>query len=294
MRQITKLALQASFLAALFASSCPAFAQADRIKIGNELKKTSGIVTELVNADTACNMMLKDEKGTEFMESADFDICFQKPSLIGKRVSLKYRMANVMAESCQGNPDCKKSDRIALVVEAKIIGGADAKSAPAKQAAASQAAGQTSFCSPSETIVFACRAGAKLVSVCASNDAGRNKGYLQYRFGKPNSRDPLELMLPEAWMLPAKAAAGETVAFAGGGGAWLRFTKSPFSYVVYTGIGKWGPKGETAEKQGIVVERGGKVIAKLKCADEPISELGPDWFDKVGITSGGQEFLFPD
>lgn len=68
-------------------------------------------------------MVLHDEQGKAFIEAADFDICFQRPSLIGKRVSLKYKMANVMAESCQGEPECKKSDRIALVVEAKILSG---------------------------------------------------------------------------------------------------------------------------------------------------------------------------
>ena len=89
-------------------------------------------------------------------------------------------------------------------------------------------------------------------------------------------------------------ASGENVPFAGGGGAWLRFKKPPFSYVVYSGIGKWGPKGETAEKQGIVVERSGKSIANIKCTGALKSELGPVWFEKVGVKSNAEEFLFPD
>ena len=63
----------------------------------------------------------------------------------------------------------------------------------------------------------------------------------------------------------AKTATGTRVPFAGGGGAWMRFVKPPFAYVVYTGIGKWGPKGETREKQGVVVERSGNAIAGRKC-----------------------------
>ena len=101
---------------------------------------------------------------------------------------------------------------------------------------------------------------------------------------------------PAAQMPPPQAASGESVPFAGGGGAWLRVaTKSNnIAFTVYTGIGKWGPKGETREKQGLVVERGGKTIAHLKCSNAPISELGPDWFEKAAIQSKDEDFLFPD
>ncbi len=118
----------------LAASAQTAAQDANTIKIGKETKKTVAVVKELQNGDVACMMVLQDEKGKEFFEPADFEICFQKPSLIGKRVSLKYKMANVMAESCQGDPDCKTSDRVALVVEAKILGVKVEPPAPASGA----------------------------------------------------------------------------------------------------------------------------------------------------------------
>jgi hypothetical protein len=130
--------------------------------------------------------------------------------------------------------------------------------------------------------------------VCASKDAAVKKGYLQYRFGKPDSKDPLELMHPAADTLPALAAEGETVPFAGGGGSWLRFRKGDTAYVVYTGIGKWGPKGETMEKEGIVVEQEGRQIANLACSSKLTSALSPDWFEKTGVAPKGEDFLFPD
>lgn len=68
----------------------------------------------------ACYLTLRDELGKEFMELDDFEICLQQPSIIGKRVNLKYRMANVLADECQGNPDCKKSKKVALVIEARM------------------------------------------------------------------------------------------------------------------------------------------------------------------------------
>jgi hypothetical protein len=261
------------------------------VKIGNEVKNTAGLVKALHNGDVSCVIVLQDDQGREFIESGDFDICFQKPSIVGRRVGLKYRLEKVQADECQGDPRCGKSRLIPLVVEARIL---DAKSAPADQPAAAQGAAQASFCTPLEDVVFACRIGAKLVSVCASKDASRGRGYVQYRFGKPDSRDALELTLPVDRPLPVKAATGESVPFAGGGGVWMRFSKAPFSYTVYSGIGKWGRKGETMTKEGVVVARSGKAIANLKCGGKPAGELGPDWLDKVGIQANGEEFDFPE
>jgi len=272
-----------------------AFAQTDgKVKIGKEIKNAFGTIVNMQDGDTSCLLEMKDDRGAEFFEPADFDICQKRNTLRGKRVALTYKMSKVLAESCQGDVDCKKSDIVALVVAVKIVDGGSPPAGKSTGKPATQAAGQASFCSPLETVAFSCRSGAKMVSVCASKDASKTKGYVQYRFGKPDSRDPLELMLPEGHVLAAKAATGTNVPFAGGGGAWMRFSKGNHAYVLYTGIGKWGPKGETREKAGLVVERDGKRIANLKCNGEPDSLLGPDWFEQLGINDGGQDFLFPD
>lgn len=288
--------LPISALATLLALAAPlaASAQPATVKIGKETKNATGTIVEMQDGDIACAMVLKDDKGQEFFESGDFDLCMKKKSLIGKRVALTYKLAKVMAESCQGDVDCKKSDIVPLVVAVKVLPAGNAPVMAGKQPAAKAAAGQTSFCTPQETVIFACRSGAKMASVCASKDASPTRGYVQYRFGKPDSSDPLELMLPEGQPPIAQSATGESVPFAGGGGAWMRFRKGPFGYVVYTGIGKWGPKGETREKAGIVVERDGKRIAQLKCNASTDGEMGPDWFGKVGLKTNGEDFLFPD
>ncbi|MFZ5780371.1 MAG: hypothetical protein ACOY4R_09265 [Pseudomonadota bacterium] len=259
--------------------------QADTVRVGSETKRTTGTIVDMKAGDIACYLTLRDDRGTRFQEMADFEICEQR-SLLNKRVSLAYALQKVMSPDCQGDPDCKKTRTVAIVRAARP--------APQQAQAAAPASGETqaSFCTSTETVVFSCRAGAKMVSVCASRDAGRGKGYLQYRFGKPG--DPLELSLPESQVAPAKAATGNTEAFSGGGGAWLRFAKGAFTYTVYTGIGNWGPRGEKRTKEGLVVERGGKPVANLACTSKPVTLLGPDWFEKVGIGSGGQDFDFPE
>lgn len=255
------------------------------VKIGQATKKTVGTVTATNSGDVACYLTLKDDRGAVFEEMADFAICDQKPPLKGRRVTLTYALQKVMSDECQGDPACKKTRTVALVSAARII-DARTDSKPAAR--------PTSFCTPTETVVFACRTGAKMASVCASKDTGP-KAYLQYRFGKLDGSEPLEQVLPEGGQVAAaRAATGESVPFSGGGGAWLRFRKGQFTYTVYTGIGNWGPKGEKRTKAGLHIEHAGKPLATLKCQEEPISLLGPDWFEKAGVKPGKEEFDFPD
>ncbi|MBL8516560.1 MAG: hypothetical protein JNM76_06290 [Betaproteobacteria bacterium] len=274
-------------------------APATTVKIGKETKNIFGTVVKMSMGDIACLVEFKDDKGNEFFESADFDLCTDPKKYTGKRVELAYKLSKVQAESCQGDPNCSKSDIVPLVVGMKVVGKPATLAnpvQPAKPATSAKATqpGQTSFCTSMEEVVFACRTGKKMVSVCADKKSTKTTGMLQYRFGTPDSRDPLELMWPENYAAPSKVAHGENVPFAGGGGAWLRIPKGDHAYVVYTGIGKWGPKGETRTKAGLTVEKNGKAIAQLKCNGEPISELGPDWFEKLGVTSAGKDFEFPD
>ncbi len=90
------------------------------VKIGNETKQTSGLLTGLQSGDVACYLTLKDGKGKEFTEMAIFEIC-EKTSLVGKRVRLSYRIESVMANSCQGDPECKDSRKLALVSALKVL-----------------------------------------------------------------------------------------------------------------------------------------------------------------------------
>jgi hypothetical protein len=78
-----------------------------------------GTVQSLVVGDRACYVELVDDAGQTSIEFAAFEICTQ--DLVGKRVSLIYKLGNIQAESCQGNPDCNKSEKVMLIIEAQII-----------------------------------------------------------------------------------------------------------------------------------------------------------------------------
>jgi hypothetical protein len=142
------------------------------------------------------------------------------------------------------------------------------------------------LCMGDETVVYGCTAGKKIISVCASKDASAEHGYLQYRFGpvaKPELMIPADKSVP-----PAKSALAGNLVFSGGGGAYLRFKAGDYEYVVYTAIGRgWGTK------DGVAVEQNGKRRGHVSCRDEPRSEMGPDYFGKLGLREDPTYFDLP-
>ena len=126
--------------------------------------------------------------------------------------------------------------------------------------------GLDTHCAADEPVLFACATGKKAVAVCASADLSLTEIALQYRFGPP---DAPELVRPEDPQPYHAGITAGTLAFSGGGGAYLRFSKGAYGYVVYTAIGKgWG------EKAGVVVEKNGESVAHLPCTGAVVSELG--------------------
>lgn len=147
----------------------------------------------------------------------------------------------------------------------------------AGQAASSQ-------CTDTESVLFTCRIGKNVISVCASQ-LSADAGLVQYRFGPegaPKIRFPATA---QDWRTRARAG---MLTYAGGGGAYVAFTNASYRYVVYTAIGRgWG------EKSGVAVEKNGKLVSNLPCTQDPVSELGPDLFSKGGFPSDPAGFNLP-
>lgn len=149
----------------------------------------------------------------------------------------------------------------------------------------SSAATGASHCGAEEETLFTCSTGRKLVSVCTSRDLSASSGFVQYRFGPPAAP---ELVYPPAGADWRAVTRGSVLTYAGGGGAYLAFSRGPYRYVVYTAIGSgWGTKA------GVVVEKGGKRVANLPCTSQETSELGPDLFARAGIPEDSSSFDLP-
>ena len=154
------------------------------------------------------------------------------------------------------------------------------------------AQGAVSLCGQDEAVMFTCPvAGNKVLSVCSSKVASTDTGFLQYRYGKAGKT---EISLPAAKTAPSKSAQGGTLAFSGGGGAYLRFQNGSTDYYVYTAIGKWGKNGKTATKAGVAVESKGKLKTNIRCTAPETSELGPDMFEKMGVPEDTSDFDLPE
>ena len=139
-------------------------------------------------------------------------------------------------------------------------------------------------CATNERIVFSCATDNKVVSVCASGDLARYTGSLTYRFGPPGRP---EISYPQPGESRDVVKAGRWV-FAGGGGAWLAFHRSPFRYIVYSAVGRgWH------EKAGLAVDKSGRLLMNLHCRGTPASELGPDFFSSARIPDDDTPFDLP-
>jgi hypothetical protein len=91
------------------------------IKVGTEMKQSLGVVTDIDKGDNGCFVTFKDSKGAEFIELGKFELCALKPSPKGKKVSLAYSVETVQAASCYGDPKCKKTETVPLIVGIQVV-----------------------------------------------------------------------------------------------------------------------------------------------------------------------------
>ena len=148
-----------------------------------------------------------------------------------------------------------------------------------------------SLCAEDEALIFTCPvAGDNLLSVCASQEFGPELGFLQYRYG-PEGKS--KMFLPTEKTVPAKAVQSGMLMFSGGGGAYLQFSEGTTMHTVYSAIGRWGEGGEGMERSGVVVKSDGKVVSDIRCQKEATSELGPEFFEKAGLSETEDDFELP-
>lgn len=128
-RQAAEAAAAASAAAAAAAPATPAAPAAPPapvykdgvIKIGEELKQTLGKVADVDKGDNGCYLTLVTEKKVEFIEVGKFEFCSQKGAIKGKKVALTYSLETIQAASCYGDPKCKKTEIVPLVVGVKVV-----------------------------------------------------------------------------------------------------------------------------------------------------------------------------
>lgn len=93
-----------------------------RIRIGEFSKRTNGTLRSASAGDTACYLSMTDDRGAAFDEMANYDFCEPKNirRFKGRRLALSYEIASVLSAECDGNMDCGKSDRVALIKKIRL------------------------------------------------------------------------------------------------------------------------------------------------------------------------------
>lgn len=143
-----------------------------------------------------------------------------------------------------------------------------------------------SHCRPDEATLFSCRtASGKIISVCAPRELSATAGYLQYRYG---AKGAPELIYPPTRDALRDILESGTLMYAGGGGAYLRFKRDDYGYVVYTALGRgWG------SRAGVAVEKGRRLVGDVRCKGSAVSEIGPDLFTRAGLAEAIEGFELP-
>lgn len=72
--------------------------------------------------DIACYLQIRDDEGRSQAWMADFELCDQAGPRVGRRFTLTWRAGTVQHPSCQGNPDCRRLQRVLLIVGMTPLG----------------------------------------------------------------------------------------------------------------------------------------------------------------------------
>lgn len=106
-------------------------------------------------------------------------------------------------------------------------------------------------CDINENVAWSCKAGGKVISVCASDPVSGDEGYIQYRIGKPPRT---ELVYPAKKAPPRGRFAFRLTPQ---GDVTLSFSNGGYHYEVYDIL--------RSEEDGVIVSKGGKEVAHIRC-----------------------------
>ncbi|MEM0961425.1 MAG: hypothetical protein AAGK21_02640 [Bacteroidota bacterium] len=89
-------------------------------EVAGETVPMRAVVTGMESGDLSCYLSLRTDGGAEETVFADYSVC-DSDAIVGRRVQIEYQPGEVMAASCEGDPDCLDTDRVALAISAEPI-----------------------------------------------------------------------------------------------------------------------------------------------------------------------------
>ena len=133
-------------------------------------------------------------------------------------------------------------------------------SEPPATPAALAADAETVLCTVNEDTLFSCGTGRKrYIAICGSKNLTALSGYIQYRVAKDGA---VELLFPDKNVLASAAFAYKQRPWGQGEEDSLRFHIGDYAYTAYSNGGRF------SEEHGVLVQRNGKTLERLKCQGE--------------------------
>lgn len=123
-----------------------------------------------------------------------------------------------------------------------------------------------SLCLSDETAIFSCSIRSKIASLCASRDLTATTGTMIYRYGR---RGAVEMTYPDP---PEPASRAFAANVDNTPGDYVRFSRDGNTYTIHSEMIR---SSDPHPEAGVIVSRGPKVLATLKCGRND-DGLGPD------------------
>ena len=91
-----------------------------RVEVAGQSVPARGVVTDMESGDVSCYLTVRTDGGATETVQADYSVC-DSNVILDRRVQIEYVEGDVMAESCEGDPECLDFETVALAVVAEPI-----------------------------------------------------------------------------------------------------------------------------------------------------------------------------
>lgn len=91
-----------------------------RVEVAGESVPTRGVVTDMESGDVSCYLTLRTDEGATQTVHADYSVC-DSNAILDRRVQIEYAPNDVLAASCEGDPECLDTETVALAIVAQPI-----------------------------------------------------------------------------------------------------------------------------------------------------------------------------
>ncbi|WP_420456884.1 hypothetical protein [Rubrivirga sp.] len=91
-----------------------------QVTVAGATVPTRGVVTDIESGDVSCTLTLRTDGGATEAVHADYSVC-DSNVILDRRVQIEYAPSNLLAPSCDGDPDCLDTETVALAVVADPI-----------------------------------------------------------------------------------------------------------------------------------------------------------------------------